>query len=264
VSTCASDFAIHVVGQTCPSLNTGGTITNADPISPYDGPPWHYIVFPVQMFTGVAMNIYITQWSGNAFSGQFNFVDPFNNVLVGPQNFSTNTVFRVTPPADGIYSLVFEAFDPAIDGNGTVAFFTDCEDADIPCVLPGGLPARIRIQGYVDGIFDLSACASAASVLPVWDGTMPDYLGGGDWEADGVNFPSNFSIQGKRLAEAFVVYQACSPAGPATWTLFIELGDTFDSEPWVGVLLTGNTPAGVYRRLSGCSPGPATITVEAY
>ncbi len=253
-----------MVGNTCPALNTGGTITNADPISPYDGAPWHYIAFAVQMFTGVVMNIYVTQWSGNSFGGVFHFVDPFNTVLITLGPFGTNAVMRVTPPADGIYMLVFEAFDPAINGNATLAFFTDCEDANTACALPGGLPARVRIQAYVDGIFDLSACASAASVLPVWDGTMPDYLGGGDWEADGVNFPSNFSIQGKRLAEAFIAYNPCNGASPATWTLSIELGDTFDSEPWVGVLLTGNTPAGVYRRLSGCSPGPATITVEAY
>jgi len=261
--TCSSQFDLNP--SPCLSLNTGGTITAGSPVSPFDGAPWHYIQFLVNLTAGIPTNIYVTTWSGGA--GIFHFVDSLNNVLSTGSPFGAGTVFQVTAPSTGFYGLVFQAFDPAAFGNTTLAFFTDCATANVPCTLPAGLDGtRFRITGYTGALFNFGACAGAASGLPAWAGTWPDYAGPGSgvWDADSFNFPSNFSIQGRRLAQTEISYNGCNGAELAQWSIFLDIGNAADSEPWFGVSITGSTPAGVYTRFSGCSPGPATITVEQF
>lgn len=111
---------------------------------------------------------------------------------------------------------------------------------------------RLRIVGYVDGV--LTPCLGATpSGLPGWDGTLsisaPPLL-----LADA----AGHSISGHLFFGA-----SNTPVG-LHWTLSIA-GDVggVGSAMWNGIL-NSTCPIGVYTRTSGCQPGPATLTLEAY
>lgn len=131
-----------------------------------------------------------------------------------------------------------------------------------------------RIKNYDPNVclWDLSACLTSAAPVgwPIWDGTiprtsatapgaptMPSY----GWIKDGWT-TAQLQACGKVLAQAELMFEgASSSANP--WRLYIIGYSSGPQYWWFGRKLDNNNDAaGIYTRLSGCSPTPATIELE--
>jgi hypothetical protein len=249
----------------------------ASPASAIYGAGFYEQRFPIKLAASSVFNLRLGVVTNNGTGGIFDLTKvgaPSVSVASSPTGMGVS--FRITtvttPPEEGNYELVFSAFDPQPEPNA-FDFTVDCAAAtDTPCLLETGSDSkRFRITGYVDGQFDVSGCGAGVSVNPAWDGTFPDWIGSmpdfGDWEADGANAPTNFSISGVVLAEGSVFFNQCEPGmntvAQAIWEITIWVDNSFITA-WDGFKTTGNTAAGVYQRSSGCTVGPATLTLEEY
>lgn len=112
------------------------------------------------------------------------------------------------------------------------------------CSAPNGY----RIVGYSETFLDVPSCGDAAGAEPVWDGTFPTKIGDCGWFPD-----SDKNVRGKFMQDG---------------QTFID-GDTglleIEGEPFGAVFWSGTNSIGdpyTFTRNSGCSAGPATITIE--
>jgi len=125
-------------------------------------------------------------------------------------------------------------------------------------------PARVRIAGFNPAVF--SVCAGQpASAQPAWDGTFPVLTSPTPFPVYDISvFNNAFSLNGQRVGSGEVYYDNSGSLPTATgcgWVIDIFGGTT---DIWIGYKSTGTTPEGCYVRASGCSTGPASLTIESY
>ena len=120
------------------------------------------------------------------------------------------------------------------------------------------LAACYKINGYSDG--DLTACAACDnSGDPAWDGSVEitsappyDCSDPVTWDIE-----ASKSINGKAIwGESRLVWMA----GPCEWWFQIICAGGGLPYVWFGKKASGDTPAGIYTRDSGCDV-TATLTV---
>jgi hypothetical protein len=124
-------------------------------------------------------------------------------------------------------------------------------------------PTRVRIVSFNAALF--SVCAGPVSGNPAWDGTFPNFDG------DNTN-PRWFnvgavSLNGSSICDSCADVRWLGGGVPGSdtgcgWGINIESIDV--GVIWHGYKVTGADPAGCYVRDSGCSTGPASLTIETY
>jgi len=133
-----------------------------------------------------------------------------------------------------------------------------------------GAIARIKNFDPNGCLFDTSACANltAPSGWPLWDGTMPSksatvpmiptcpmYF----WYKDGWSTAQLKTCTNKVLGSVSLSFDGASTSVNPWFLIVRGYPNTF----WTGRKLDNNNDgAGIYTRLSGCSPIPATIELE--
>jgi len=127
-----------------------------------------------------------------------------------------------------------------------------------PCVCPSGLDNQYRLKGYSDG--DIPACPVCDPLVgTAWTGLFERFdelCWWGRPETENV-------IDGVDLGTASINLST-SGDPDCYWELTIEcFDDPIYPTVWYGTKATGNTPIGVYTKVSGCATGPATLEVEA-
>lgn len=138
-----------------------------------------------------------------------------------------------------------------------------CEEASDICTdgLGSLLDNVYGIDGYIDSMFDNP---NSGSGNPPWDGTFAF------WNDDGPNnglhgwadaaTSGTLSMDGGGYCCNILTY-ACVD-DQITWRLSINPQVPLDNgDIWYGEKVGGNTPEGVYTRISGSSAGPATATI---
>jgi hypothetical protein len=130
-------------------------------------------------------------------------------------------------------------------------------------------PARLRIQGYSESIWESEdGCSAVAAGLPSWSGSF-------DWQTYSIPWwfwwrsteENSTTIQGKQLAYCELAHWGSNPATVtgAGWRIqlnFVNGGGLVDA--WTGVKNVGADPIGRYYRQSGCLSAPGCVTIEAY
>lgn len=141
------------------------------------------------------------------------------------------------------------AFEQTLTVTGACDCSTDWVNTPGAC--------RLRITGYVNGV--LTACfAATVSGLPAWDGTLPTLDQSTPPFTQYLAVNIGFSISGHVFNGAAISWTG------ALWNMNIT-GDTggAPNAMWVG-RLNATCPVGVYTRIAGCQPGPASFTIEGY
>lgn len=126
-----------------------------------------------------------------------------------------------------------------------------------PCVCPTGLDNQYRLKDYTDG--DIPACPVCDTLVgTAWTGLFERFdelCWWGRPETENV-------IDGVDLGIASINLSTVGDPD-CYWELTIECYDdpTYPTM-WYGTKATGNTPVGVYNKVSGCATGPSTLEVE--
>lgn len=237
----------------CPVIDWSATITVSSPVSTFDpdGFGYRYEAQQIQVTAGTVVNIFIREGE----TQNLHILDSDGVVIETQFNANSPSLFVWTAPLDGTYTIAISATPDTFPHAFRVA--TDCSTIDyVPCPFPTGIEdLDFAIDGYINTFFDVSACDGAASALQDWNGEFTDFNGGQYWDIDSSNYPSNLSINGKRLTGGWITYNESSCADPNTlskafWTVEIWGGDNFESLIWAGVKYDGNTPAGVYNKVT--------------
>ena len=122
-----------------------------------------------------------------------------------------------------------------------------------------------RIKNFDPSVFNLSSCGTGFSSGGVnWDGTFPDVSSQGveplyGWSIHNTNSLTPPVVSGYDIAFGYVSQHLDANC----WTLAINIQSSLGKiNLWTGKNNTAN-PAGPFTRAAGCSPGPATLTIEA-
>ena len=136
-----------------------------------------------------------------------------------------------------------------------------CADP-VPASCPGGLGLCYKLSGYSDG--DLTACPECDNndnpTYPNWDGSFTTTDAGiCRWVA-----PDARKIDGKWFRSGY--YNSYIDLVESNyWQIRICCSDfdsgTPDRTIWLGRKAFGNTPAGIYTRISGCDTTTALTVV---
>lgn len=157
------------------------------------------------------------------------------------------------------YSDATSTTPGTIIGAGSVTPEVSCAGCNpAPCTCPGVFSNTYAIAGYFNTMFDPSGCFGPGnSPNPPWNGTFSVAFGECRWTA---THAGAVSINGRTLN---------SPATEISlntflcrWRVRIVVNIESGADVWVGDKPTGQTPLGVYTRVSGCSAGPASITIQ--
>lgn len=120
------------------------------------------------------------------------------------------------------------------------------------------------IDGYFDGLI---SNPNSPSGSPPWDGSFiysmvddPNNGGSSGWTNGG--FVNNVSIEGRFVCSTTILFAGCIDDVPQ-WQIWIGdfLGAGPDGQLWYGEKAGGETPEGVYNRVDGVDPSPATLTI---
>jgi hypothetical protein len=188
---------------------------------------------------------------------------PFSQTLTG---LAGDTTYHFQAIAENASGLVFGADESFLTG---AAVCIDCSSPD-----PVGY--SVHIVDFNSSDFDATGCSSCGPPEGgAWNGTFPIFFRksatqcrfqtwGGEFIETADEVP-NSSLGGVRFGGASVGVTAgfmseLDISCPIFGGGGILVG--FDSI-WVGVLTSGCQWDGVYTRVSGCSPGPATLTVAS-
>lgn len=137
----------------------------------------------------------------------------------------------------------------------TIAVTAGCDCTTDWVANPG--TCRLRITGYVNGVL-LACFAATVSGSPAWDGTLPTLDQSTPPFTQYLAVNIGFSITGHVFNGSAISWTG------AHWNMNI-IGDTggAPNAMWTGRLLS-TCPIGVYTRIAGCQPGPASFTIEGY
>lgn len=148
-------------------------------------------------------------------------------------------------------------------GNGNLSCVTPsnvCTDG-IGSIIANGY----AIQGYSDGMIDNSGGSPSGN--PNWDGSFvcamlndPNNGGANGWANGG--FINGIAIQSNFICNVALIFAGCV-AGVPQWQIWV--GDFTLEDPssqlWYGEKSGGETPVGVYNRVNGVDPSPASLTI---
>lgn len=110
------------------------------------------------------------------------------------------------------------------------------------------------ISGYFDGLVPNTSADPPGDT--VFDGTFKFAdIDQNSWFAADVDL-TNLAMVGQFLCNVQLQFRNCVDDVPL-WRLNFNINST----DWRGEKSTGNTPEGVYTRVSGSAPGPATLTI---
>ncbi|MBL4700332.1 hypothetical protein JYU15_02280 [bacterium AH-315-I18] len=136
----------------------------------------------------------------------------------------------------------------------------DCQLTPAPCLCPTSLANSYAMQPA-----GLTACAicsgGSCSTTQSWDGTF-QYLSNCTWLALNSNYTTwtagqCFNIDGANLSTAQIELNPYD----CQWELTLNCySSSSDNTLWQGVKTTGNSPAGIYTKILGCT-GPNTLEV---
>lgn len=200
-----------------------------------------------------------------------------------PEGGDTYVVTPVTPEGEGPPSNPVTT--PVIPPVPPVDPCDTNEGDDTTCDY-GATGEHYRIKNYSPGFFDISACGLSWTncvncevfgdpgencVDPQeWPGSWPVKVNDGmfidqEFEPDspcgGCPWPRANLLGGFCISSSLVVSGADNGTG-CGWS-FSVIG-TLGENVWTGTKTKGEGPVGKYFRVSGCSPGPDCVEVEAY
>ena len=125
---------------------------------------------------------------------------------------------------------------------------------------------RLRIQGYFDGMFDMSPCADTVpDAGPAWDGTLPVWDGVSHYSAD----PTQTSISGIKLGDfpgIPVFHGAVLTHRGAVWQLNIAFqGAIILHGLWLSTGHVSPDATGLYNSAGiYCVVNVPSLTLEGY
>jgi hypothetical protein len=113
------------------------------------------------------------------------------------------------------------------------------------------------ISGYFDGLVPNTSANPPGDT--VYDGTFkffdPDQGDQGFWFGADVT-DTNLAMVGQFLCNVQLQFRGCTDEIPL-WRIQFDI----NSDDWRGEKGEGNTPEGVYTKVAGSAPGPATLTI---
>jgi len=190
------------------------------------------------------------------------------------------------PPSNPVTTPVIPPVDPCSSNEGT----------DTTCDY-GSTGTQYRIKNFNSALFDITDCGlfwtncvnceiSGSDPPPgincaeavEWSGTWPVKVNDGhfidqEFEPDpscgdcfpgscpGCVIPPPHKLHGFCISSALVTSGAANETG-CGWSFSIT--GSFGENVWTGTKTKGEGPVGKYFKVSGCSPGPDCVEVEAY